>query len=84
MGMLFTVSTLALAAALHGHGLMTADLSALSAAALVPALAGMALGQWVRSRLAEATFRRVFFLSLVALGLYILATALAGILGGTT
>ena len=77
MGMLFTVSTLALAAALQGHGLMTMELSAVSAAALIPALAGMALGQSVRRRLAEAAFRRVFFASLVALGLYIFAGALA-------
>ena len=76
MGMLFTISTLALALALVGHGLMTTELSALSAAALIPAVAGMAFGQWVRRRLAEATFRRVFFLSLAALGLYILAGAL--------
>jgi uncharacterized membrane protein YfcA len=79
MGMLFTVSTLALALSLYGHGLMTAERSVLSAAALIPALAGMAAGQWVRGRLTEATFRRVFFVSLVALGLYILAGALAAV-----
>ena len=42
MGMLFTLSTLALAAALQGSGLLTLELGGLSLAALLPALLGMA------------------------------------------
>lgn len=78
MGMLFTVSTVALALALRGNDLLTADLGLLSAAALLPAIAGMALGQRIRRRLSEARFRRVFFSALLALGLYIIATAATG------
>ena len=77
MGMLFTVSTLALALALRGSGLLTAELGAASAAALLPALAGMVLGQRIRRRLPEALFRRVFFIGLLLLGLYIVANAAA-------
>ena len=78
MGMLFTASTLALALSLHGNGLLSAELGATSAAALVPALLGMALGQRLRKRLSEERFRQVFFFALLALGAYIFATALSG------
>jgi uncharacterized membrane protein YfcA len=76
MGMLFTLSTIALAAALGGNGLLSAELGGLSAAALVPAIAGMVLGQKLRNRLSETVFRRCFFVGLLAMGLYIVAGAL--------
>jgi len=75
MGMLFTVSTLALAAALQGNDLLTSELGTLSAAALLPAVAGMVVGQRVRRRLSEPLFRQVFFFALLALGAYIIAGA---------
>ena len=75
MGMLFTVSTLALAGALQANALLSAELGVLSVAAVVPAIAGMATGQWLRRRLSEAAFRRVFFAALLALGGYIVARA---------
>lgn len=78
MGMLFTVSTLALAAALGGNGLLTAELGALSAAALLPAIVGMAVGQRIRRLLPEQRFRQVFFAALLALGAYIAVAALRG------
>jgi uncharacterized membrane protein YfcA len=78
MGMLFTVSTLALAAALGGNGLLTAELGTLSAAALPPAIIGMAAGQRIRKRLPERRFRRVFFVSLLILGGYIVVSAPGG------
>ena len=57
MGMLFTLSTIALAGALKGNNLLTSQLGLLSAASLVPALVGMILGQKIRQRLSEAVFR---------------------------
>ncbi len=75
MGMLFTVSTLALAISLQGIGLLTAELGGVSAVAVVPALIGMVLGQGLRRRLSEALFRRIFFVALLLLGLYIIADA---------
>lgn len=75
MGMLFTVSTLALAVSLQGNGLLTAELSGVSAVAVVPALIGMVVGQRLRRRLSEALFRRCFFIALLMLGLYIIADA---------
>lgn len=78
MGMLFTVSTLALAGALQGNDLLSIELGALSAAALLPAMIGMVLGQRIRRRLSERLFRRVFFISLLILGVYIIAAAFDG------
>lgn len=71
MGILFTVSTIALGIGLGGKRLITGDQALLSAVAVLPALLGMVLGQRIRRYLSEATFRRVLFVSLLALGLYI-------------
>ena len=68
MGILYTVSTFALALALGARGLFPTELGVLSTLAVLPALAGMAVGARIRSRLGEARFRRTFDLSLVALG----------------
>ena len=76
MGMLFTLSTLALAVALQGNGLLTMELGTWSAAALLPAIAGMVLGRRIRQGLSEQLFRRIFFTSLLMLGAYIITTSL--------
>lgn len=75
MGILFTVSTLALGVALGSNELLTTELGMLSLVGLLPALAGMVFGQRIRQRLSEAAFRKVFLLSVLALGLYIVITA---------
>ena len=77
MGVLFTVSTVALAVSLGDHRLLSLELGALSLSAIVPALIGMALGQRVRRRLSEFIFRRVFFGALFALGVYIVIRSVA-------
>jgi uncharacterized membrane protein YfcA len=68
LGLSFTVSTLALAAVLMWQGAFRPTVAGISLAALPPALAGMLLGQWVRGRVAAATFRTIFFAGLLILG----------------
>ena len=75
MGILFTASTLALAAALQQNNLLTIEHGALSVVALVPAIAGMVFGQRIRKKLSEQLFQKVFFVSLLMLGSYIIASA---------
>ena len=75
MGILFSVSTLALAVSMTGHSLLPQDLGLLSAAAIVPALAGMVGGQWLRTRIPEPVFRKIIFWSLLALGVYLVVKA---------
>ncbi len=76
MGILFTVSTAALALALGGHGLLSTELGLVSGAAVLPAVLGMALGQRLRLRLPERRFRQVFFVALLALGAWIAVRSL--------
>ena len=76
MGVLFTASTIALAIALGGNNLLNAELGTISAFALAPAIVGMVIGQRVRRMLSETVFRQVFFISLTALGAYIIIRAL--------
>ena len=68
MGITFSIFTLSVAIGLRRHELLTNDLLVLSAMAILPAVAGMKLGQSIRGRLKEVTFRFVFNLSLFALG----------------
>lgn len=77
MGVLFTLSTLALALCLREQDLLSAELGTISAAALLPAIAGMVIGQRVRGRLSESRFRQVFFVALGIMGATIIARALA-------
>lgn len=68
LGLSFTTSTLALGVLLAARGHLGADASVQSALALLPAVAGMLLGQVVRNEMPEAVFRRCFFAGLVLLG----------------
>ena len=79
MGILFTVSTVALAVSLGNLRLVSMELGALSAAGVAPALLGMVLGRKVRQRLSETVFKKVFFVSLLILGVYIVGRSLSGL-----
>ena len=68
LGIAFLVSTVALGVLLGGTGALDTGRVLASGLALLPALAGQALGTRLRGRLSEAMFRRVFFLGLLALG----------------
>lgn len=76
MGILFAASTLALAAALQRANFLTADHAILSSAAVLPAIAGMLGGRWIRKGLTEQRFRTVFFIALLLLGAYLIANAI--------
>lgn len=76
LGLSFTVATVALGVGIWLHGGLQQLDPLWSCLMLVPALLGMWLGQWVRSRLSETLFRRVFFLGLIALGAHSLFRAI--------
>ena len=73
LGLSFTISTVALGASLIGEGVLGLSLMSMSSAALLPAMAGMWLGQRIRGRVSETGFRRVFLLGLLMLGVYLAA-----------
>lgn len=68
LGQSFTVSTIALAAALASRGAFRTTAAGASSLCTAPALIGMAIGQTIRARVAPAAFRRVFFIGLLILG----------------
>ncbi|HAP24320.1 MAG TPA: hypothetical protein DCR74_01415 [Achromobacter sp.] len=70
MGISFTVSTVALAVGLWLNGGYTTGAASASMLMLLPALAGMALGQRLRDRLSPRTFKLCFMVSLALLGAY--------------
>ncbi len=72
MGLAFTVSTVALAGDLMHSGALGGREAWASLLALIPALVGMCLGQWLRQRVSPLAFRRVLFIGLAALGLHLL------------
>jgi uncharacterized membrane protein YfcA len=71
MGTWFTVATVVLGLALQRHELLPLNLGLLSAAAVGPAVIGMAVGQKIREKLSEKLFRKVMFGALLVLGFYI-------------
>jgi uncharacterized membrane protein YfcA len=70
IGIAAFVCPLALGLALAAQGEFPAQVATTSLLALVPALAGMYVGQRLRRRLPGATFMRAFFIGLVVLGGY--------------
>jgi uncharacterized membrane protein YfcA len=71
LGVSFTVSTVALAALLIHAGSLQVASAGVSALAIVPALLGMALGQWLRGQARPEVFRLCFFVGLLVLGAHL-------------
>ncbi|MEO1264270.1 MAG: sulfite exporter TauE/SafE family protein, partial [Pseudomonadota bacterium] len=69
MGILFAFSTLVLGLGLTRVALLDQPLAIVSAAAVVPAFAGMAIGRRISDRLSNAAFRKAFFIGLIAVAL---------------
>jgi len=76
LGLSFTVSTIALAAALAGDGQFAWPHAGASVLALLAAIAGMLLGQAVRTRMHPDTFRLWFLVGLLLLGLHLMLRGL--------
>ncbi len=76
MGLSFTVSTVALAIGLVGHGAFHLGDLALSALAIIPALIGLWIGTILRGKIGAKTFRIGFLCCLGVLGIELAARAL--------
>lgn len=75
LALCFTTGTLALALRLHADGSTVLHAGAASVGALAAALAGVPLGERLRSSVNERCFRAGFFIALFALGLLLIAKA---------
>jgi uncharacterized protein len=71
LGLSFTISTTALAAGLAKNATFDTSRMLASCLALIPAFIGMALGQWLRKKISQETFRIWFFIGLMALGFHL-------------
>ncbi|AKQ67909.1 membrane protein, putative [Myxococcus hansupus] len=76
MGISFTVSTVALAAGLYLNARYSGAALGMSFVMLLPALAGMQAGQWLRQKLSPTVFRKCFMASLVLLGAHMVGREL--------
>ncbi|MCG2838084.1 sulfite exporter TauE/SafE family protein [Photobacterium sp. WH77] len=76
MGILFTFSSAGLMLGLFLQNILTFAASGLSLLALLPAFIGMAMGGRIRQRLSVIVFQRIFFSSLLLLGVYIIISQL--------
>jgi uncharacterized membrane protein YfcA len=76
LGLSFTVSSFALAVGLFVTGQFQMTVAAASLVALIPAFAGMFLGQKLRNRMPQELFKKCFFGGLLVLGAYMTYRAL--------
>lgn len=76
LGLAFTVSTIALAANLLFAGALTFATATPTLVALAAACAGMWVGQALRLRLSAVVFRRCFFIGLLLIGTYLVASSM--------
>ena len=72
MGVWFSVATAGLALMLGIKGFLAMDLNIASTAGLLPALLGMSAGQVIRRKISEMHSRKIFFLVLLFIGVYII------------
>ena len=76
LGLSFTVSTVALAINVALEGGLRLSIAGDTIAGLALACAGMWIGQAIRLRMSPTTFRKWFFVGLLALGLYLTVRSL--------
>ncbi len=67
-GLSLLIGTIAWAASLVQQGAFNLQVLLTSTMALIPTLAGMALGQWIRDRLSQELFRKIVYVFLAILG----------------
>ncbi|MEM7508647.1 MAG: sulfite exporter TauE/SafE family protein [Pseudomonadota bacterium] len=76
LGLTFITISGTLAIAMTSHALVTWNHAILSAMGLVPVFIGLTLGRRARHRISEDGFRKLFFVALIFVGLYMIARTL--------
>ena len=76
MGMLFTVSTAALAFAMGTNALLSKQLGIASLFAVLPALIGLRIGQNLRQCLSETQFQQILLIGIILLGIHLVIGSL--------
>ena len=76
LGITFIVISVALAVSFQRQNLFTSELALIALYAVMPTAAGLVIGTRYRHRISEEQFRRIFFISLLVVGLYMLVRAI--------
>ena len=76
MGILFTISTVALALGLKANNILTLEHSIWSIIALFPAIIGMAFGNIIQKKVSEIRFRYYFFLGVIIIAIFMIFKAI--------
>lgn len=76
MGILFSLSSISMLLAYRYQSLLNTQYLMLSSAAVIPALIGMYVGQHISKHIAEATFKKLLFMTLLILGIFIVLKTL--------
>ena len=69
LGILFLMTSLIIGTILMTKAILTAEMVALSVFAVPPLIAGVMLGERVRTHVSEAVFQRLFYMLIAAIGL---------------
>ena len=75
MNVFFGLSILVFMISLGRNQLLSINDAVISTIALVPAFAGIVAGQWIRNRIDEKQFQKIFLVGMLCLGLYILSNS---------
>ena len=78
LGLTFITISCALAISFTRHQLVPWDMALIALYAVAPTVVGLMLGTRLRHRISEAQFRRIFFIALLAAGIYMLVRAIIG------
>ena len=76
LGVTFITISGTLALSMTGQGLVSWEHAALSAMGLIPVAAGIWLGARMRQHISEAFYRRLFFIALFFIGIYLASRVL--------
>ncbi len=76
VGLVWFAGSLPLVVAYVSHGILTADNAPLSAIACIPSFVGMAVGQWLRGKVNQETFRKGLLLFLFVIGVNLIRRGL--------
>ena len=75
VGLIWFAGSIPLIAAYVDNGILTGDVAPLSLLACVPGLAGMWVGQKIRGRFDQETFRKALLVTLFIIGLNLIRRA---------
>jgi len=76
LGISFSAVTLTVAISMRSNNLLSLEQFLVSFSAIVPAMVGMVIGTRIRHRISEALFKKLFYSSMLMLGIYLVTRSI--------